>query len=296
MMEQLLANALSGVFIGSFYALMALGLAIIFGTMGIVNFAHGDFITYGGYVAFYLYTFIIPFGIIAFPLVLLLTFGTMFLLGLVIFLRPLQYSLEKPFLYSLILTFGLSTLMRDLLRSIVGVTYKDLSLPALTGSIFFFSIPFRKVLVFTSFICFGLIAIVVFFLRRTSWGLALRASSQVGELAEACGIPVKKIQMISFGLGIGLAGVAGFAVALNYSIYPSVGFGNYLLKSFAVVILGGLGSVPGAILGGILLGVTESLVTWMTSHLIAMAIYYAIILTVLVIRPTGLFGEEVGEG
>lgn len=283
--SSLIAQALvNGVIIGLLYLLMAIGFTLVFGVMRIVNFAHGEFYMLGAFFAYVLVAdwhmpFVAAVGI-AFVLAVLL--------GWVI-----EALVLKPFrhdeLNGMIATIGLAMILQALALMYFGpdpqfmpsVAEGSLALGAVT-------LPMSRLYV-VGFSIAVLLALYVF-LGHTRTGRALRAVVQDMEIATAQGVRARLMYPLGFGIGVGLAAIAGALMAPLFSVSPFIG-ATPLLKAFIVVILGGLGSVPGAALASLLLGVTESAASTFMSNSIAEILIFALVMAMLVIRPTGLLGR-----
>jgi len=287
-MEELLKIVellLRGLFVGALYALVASGLSLIFGVMRVINLAHGELLMLGGYATYFLS---ISLGLNPI-LAMVISMPILFLFGMLIQRGLIERVVGQPELSSLLLTFGLSIVLWNLAQiafttNLRGITY--LAEPVKLFGAYFAGNSFLILAV--SFI----LAVGLFlFLKFSPWGQAIRAVSQNPEMAQVCGIDVRVVRMVSFGIGTALAAAAGALVAVNYTIFPAVGH-QYILKAFAIVILGGLGSVLGAFIGALILGFIESLGTYYLNAQIALLIAYSLIVVLLVVRPTGLFGTE----
>jgi len=279
----LLQGIVSGVLAGGVYAMIALGMALIFGVMRVINVAHGTLLMLGGYVTYWLFAF---FGLNPF-LSLIVSFPLLFLVGLLLQKFFISRVVGAPELSSLILTFGLSILITNL--AVLSWTSDYRSVEFLTGSFLLGPIAISKPRLVT-FAYALLITVAAFiFLNKTKTGKAIRATSQHRELAQVCGINVRRIDLITFGLASGLAGAGGSLISVMYSIFPEMGRG-YVFKSFLVIVLGGAGNYPGAFLGGLLLGVVEGLTSLLLTAQLSEVIAYVLLVLVLLIRPTGLLG------
>lgn len=280
------SSLISGLFIGSFYGLMAVGLALLFGVLNVVNFAHGDFLVLGGYITFFLFagyglTYVSSFFI---------TVAVMAGIGVLVYFAVLRHAIGRGLLHSLILTFGLSFVIRDTIRDIWGAKLRSITF--MTGSITFGSMSFSQSYIFTAVCSLAAFGFLWYVLSWTKWGKAMRAATQSPDVAQACGINLKKIQALAVALGICMAGVGGAFTVMNYVVYPTLGVEKFLIKAFAITILGGLGSVPGCLVGGLVLGLAESITTYYFTSQIAQFVAFAVIVVMLSIRPTGIFGVE----
>jgi branched-chain amino acid transport system permease protein len=285
-MELLLFDTFNGLIIGMFYALMALGLALILNLNGVINFAHGGFLTLGAYLAFTLLPYVGFWG------ALILAPFLVGALGLILertLIRPL-YRRDDP-LYSLLLTFGLALILEDLTRSLWGAQGLPFSVPnALDqplSTTMFFVTGYRLLIVAVT-----LIAVAASFavLRYSDVGVRIRAGINDLETVAALGVNIYSLRALNFGLGTLLAGLAGVLAAGRLGLTPTMG-SNLIMPSFVAIIVGGIGSLPGGVLGGLIIGVAAG----MTSAFFPAAsevVIYLIMTLVLAIRPRGLMGEE----
>ena len=274
---------ISGVLLGAVYALLAIGLNLIFGVMRVINVAHGDLMMLGSYTTFWLFTL---WGVN--PLVsLVVAMAVMFALGAVLQRVVVERVVGQPLLVSLLLTFGLSSFLTGAALNLWTANYR--SVPAFTGSVDFAGLALSRPRVIAFGVALVLTVLVYLFLKRARIGKAIRATSQNAEVALVCGIDVARIRVLAFGLGTALAAAAGSLLAVMYTVYPEMGR-TFLLKAFAIIVLGGLGSFGGAFLGALALGVAEALASYAWTAQIAEAVAYALLLIVLLARPSGLFG------
>ena len=286
----LLFNVSNGLIIGLFYALMALGLALILSLNNVINFAHGGFMTLGAYIAYAVET---HFGFWAGLLVAPLAIGGLGLLGERWMIRPLY---RRPgHLYSLLLTFGLALILEDVSRSIWGAQGLPFTIPEALNSPL--STTYFFITGYNDFVaCVTASAAVTLFalLRFSRIGIRIRAGMTDLETVSALGVNIYGMRAMNFGLGLLLAGVAGVMAAGRLGLDPTMGEG-LILPAFVAIIVGGLGSLPGAILGGMLIGVAAGITaTYYPSA--SDAVIYLMMAIVLIIRPRGLMGEEgIGE-
>lgn len=284
----LLQAAANGVMLGLFYALVALGLSLIFGIMGIVNFAHGEMYMLGGYVAYYLFG---QFGLNYFAALIaaLVIIGLLGMLMEKTIFRPLT-TRPQTALTSLIAALGLAWVFQML--AIICFGELDKKVPSVFKGI----LNIAGVVITTerlAAIIIGVILIVMLnlFLLWTKVGHAIRAVAQDKEAAALQGVNVNRISALSFGIGCGLAASAGVLVAPIFVVNPNVG-GDVILKTFLVVILGGMGSIPGALFGGLLIGFIESFGCLFFNVPTVNALSFILILVVLIVRPQGLLGRD----
>jgi branched-chain amino acid transport system permease protein len=284
-METFVQSVVSGVLTGALYAMIGVGLTVVFGVMRVINLAHGEMVMLGMFGAY--------FGLEKLeldPFLSLLVWGpVMFAAGALVHRLLLRRVIAGGELNTLLYTAGLSLLVANVALFLWTGDYRTFSLPygQLPLRPFGIAIPVPLAIAFA-------IALVVtgalwFFLGRTDLGRAIRATSQNAEAAVLMGIDVRRVATFTFGLGTALAGVAGVLLGPSLYLYPTVGE-ILIVKCFVIVVLGGLGSVPGAIAGGILLGVVESLGAVYVSMAWKDGIGFVMFLLVLLYRPAGLFG------
>jgi len=285
MTELLLFNVTNGLIIGAFYVLMALGLSLILNLSNVINFAHGGFLVVGGYIAYTITPYVGFWG----ALVLAPLFTA--LIGLAIervLIRPL-YGRDP--LYSLLLTFGLAFIFEDGTRFIWGAQSVPYQIPAslttaLSPSLFFLT-GYR---VFMVVLVAAAVAGLFLLLTRTRLGMRIRAGTLDLETVSVLGVNVRILRNLNFGLGIYLAGLAGVLAAGMLGLQPTIGT-SLIMPSFVAIIVGGLGSLPGTLLGGILIGVASG-VTTVFFPSATEAVMYVMMGIVLLVLPRGLLGEE----
>ena len=281
-MTNFLEILIRGLMLGSLYALVGMGLTLVWGVVGIVNIAHGEFVMLGAYFAFWTFSLLHLNPLIS----VVLSVPIFFLIGSTLHKRITERLTNAPELSALILTFGLSILIWNLAQFFWTNTYR--SVPYLTGNFSFLGLTLAKSKTISFFLALGMTIALFTFLKYSKIGKGIRATSQNSEVALVCGIDTKKMRTLTFGIGIGLAGAAGVIVSLQWVIFPQMG-GSYVSKAFAIVVLGGLGNVQGALVGGFIIGVLESLVTQYMSAKMAQILPSLIILIILLLKPTGLF-------
>src|SRR5574342_436146 len=283
--ETFVQSGVSGALTGALYAMIGGGLTVVFGFMRIINLAHGEFVMLGMYGAFWSLTL---WKLDPFVSILLWT-PLMFLAGMLVYRFLLQTIIPGGELNTLLYTAGLSLLIANLALFVWTGHYRTIKLPYAILPMRPFGIavpiPLAVAFVLAMLITGGL----YLFLTRTDVGRAIRATSQNSEAAALMGVSVERISMITFGLGSALAAAAGVLLAPSLYLYPTVGE-ILVVKCFVIVVLGGLGSVAGAIAGGVLLGLVESLGAVYISVAYKDTIGFVIFLLVLLFRPSGLLG------
>jgi branched-chain amino acid transport system permease protein len=285
--QVLFGQLLLGLINGSFYALLSLGLAIIFGLLNVINFAHGVQYMLGAFAAWMLLNFL---GIGYWPALVLAPL-IVALSGIVLeklFLARL-YRLDP--LYGLLLTFGVALILEGLFRSWYGTSGQPYAPPAaLTGAVNlgFMVLPIYRgwVILASVVICFA----TWFVIEKTPLGATLRAATENPVLVQAFGINVPRMITLTYAFGVGLAGLAGVLAAPVYQVSPLMG-SNLIIVVFAVVVIGGMGSIMGAIVTGFALGIFEGL-TKVFYPPASNIVVFVIMAVVLLIRPAGLFGRE----
>ncbi|HZZ83607.1 MAG TPA: branched-chain amino acid ABC transporter permease [Anaeromyxobacteraceae bacterium] len=286
-MTVFLQSLISGVLVGGVYALIGIGLTIIFGVMRVINFAHGELLMVGMYLTYFAFTLL---GIDPF-LSVLLVIPAMFLFGAIlqrVFINRVLDALPQN---QILLTIGLGLVMSNTAMLLFTSDYKILTTSYSSGAFDVLGISLSKPLGISFAITAALTAALYWFLIRTDTGQAIRATAQDREAAQLMGVNVKRMSIVATGLGAALAGTAGALISPTYYIYPQVG-SAFTLKAFVIVVLGGMGSVVGATLGGIVIGATESLAAVYISSGLKELVVYVLFLLVLLFKPAGLLGKS----
>jgi branched-chain amino acid transport system permease protein len=286
--QALFGQLLLGLINGSFYALLSLGLAVIFGMLNIINFSHGAQYMMGAFTAYILLQYLGLNYWVALIVVPILVGAT----GIVIerlFLKRLQ---NLDHLYGLILTFGLALIIEGVFRNYYGSSGQPYQIPdSLRGghNLGFMFLPNYRawVIAFSLVVCFG----TWFAIERTRLGSYLRAATENPTLVRAFGINVPRMVTLTYGFGVGLAALAGVMAAPIYNVSPQMG-SDIIIVVFAVVVIGGMGSIMGAILTGFALGIVEGL-TKVFFPEASNTVIFAIMIIVLLLRPAGLFGRSI---
>jgi branched-chain amino acid transport system permease protein len=277
----------SGLLIGSIYALMSMGLTLIFGVLRVVNFAHGEFLMFAMYGA---WAFVTYTGFNAYVACLAVV-PAMLLYGALIHWIIIRPGLNKPHLVVVFATMGLSILMQNLALLVFSADLFDV--PPLNAGRSITIGPFYAKL--ELLIGFGVTllatAVIHVVLKSTYLGKAIRATVQDGEAAQLMGIPVPRIFLITFSAGSALVGLSACVMIPLFSVFPSVGL-NFVLIAFVVVVLGGMGSLEGALLGGICIGVVQSLSGYYVAPAYGQMFFFILFLLVMVFRPASLMGRR----
>lgn len=280
-----LLQAVTGIALGSVYALLAIGLSLIFGMLTVVNFAHGAYFMVGAFLgvyalevtgSFWLSLVVVPLGV-----------GALGLLTERFLVRPLY---GRGIDYPLLLTFGLSYVFVDGIRLIFGVEGLQSSTPELLGGAVNIGIGyFPAYRLFLIAVTAAIVIALWLFIEKTRYGLIIRAGARDAEIVRVLGIDVSKVWLLVFGLGTAIAGLSGALAAPIRAVTPEMGI-PVLVESFVVTVIGGMGSLVGAVVAGLLVGVVYSLTSLFAPDLAELSIF-ALMALVLLIRPQGFFGR-----
>ena len=274
---------ISGLLAGALYAMVALGLALIFGVMRVINVAHGTLLMLGAYTTFWWFHLL---GLNPY-LSLLASMPLMFAFGMLLQRLLVRRVVDAPELSSLLLTFGISIALVNLTQ--LAFTSDLRSVEFLTGAFIVGPFALSKSRLIAFAFAVGITLFAFWFLQKTKFGKAIRATSQSREVAMVCGINAPRIHLYTFGIASALAAAGGSLVAGIVAIQPEMGQ-VYTFKSFLVIVLGGAGNYPGALLGGMLLGLVEQLASLFLTTQLSEAVAYVLLVLVLLLRPTGLLG------
>jgi branched-chain amino acid transport system permease protein len=281
---QLLIN---GVLLGGIYGLMSIGLNLIFGVVGIVNFAHGEFLMLSMYATFWLFTLahVDPY------LGLLFIAPAFFLFGYVLQKLLIQPIINAPHVAQIFVTLGVGIVLQNLALILWKADTRALYLPYTSASIQWGPLIIGLTRLAAWVISAGITVLLFLFLKRTYLGKAVQAVSQNLTGSRAVGINIEFTYALAFALGTVCVAVAGATLMVIYPTYPTIG-NNFVLIAFVVVVLGGLGNLTGTILGGLIIGVIEAFAGFYLPGPITMAIYFSIFIVILIFRPSGLFAKK----
>ena len=284
----LLQILVNGILAGGILALVALGFSLVWGIMNIINLAHGAYLMMGAYFSYVLFS---SFGLDPFASVPL-AFAVMFGFGFLVQKYVINFVVRAPILTTFLLTFGLSLLIVNLALLVFHGDSKAVT-PAYAGSNFALgevTVPWTKF--WTLLVAIAITAIVQLWLSRSRMGRAIRATAIDIGAAQLAGVRVANVYAVVYGLGAGLAGAAGVLVGLNQGLNPSMG-DPYIIDAFVVCVLGGLGSVSGALVGGLVFGIVEALGAHYIGTGLQDAVALGVLLLVLIVRPTGIMGRAL---
>ncbi len=298
-MEQFAQQLINGLAVGSIYALIALGYTMVYGVLRLINFAHGDLFTYGAYLGMTLLTSLAlqdRFGLaVGLAVLALMVMGLVALIGVILeraAYRPLQSS---PRLSAVVSALGGSIFLQNALMLIYGARYQVYPdvLPQATVSLFGLPVPVMRIAVVV--VSLAMMAVLYLFVQKTRTGTAIRAAAIDQGAARLMGIDVNRVIQVVFVIGPALGGAAGLLVGLYYGQISFTMGWTYGMKAFTAAILGGIGNIPGAMVGGLVLGVVEALGAGYISIAWKDAIAFVVLILILIVRPSGLLGERVAE-
>ncbi|MEW6529836.1 MAG: branched-chain amino acid ABC transporter permease [Thermodesulfobacteriota bacterium] len=289
----LLQIIVNGLLLGGIYALISIGLTLIFGVVRVINFAHGEFLMLSMYVAYFSYFFL---GLNPY-LSLIINVPLMFVLGVAtdqLIIRPLR---NAPSYMQIFATVGLSIVLLNSALFFFTGDYQSINMPFAKKTLVLggIALSYSRLVIFFSAL---LVSIGLFlFLQKTDMGKQIRAIAQDRMAAQLMGINLNRVYMVTFGIGSALVAIAGGLIMPVYYVFPSVGV-YFVLTAFVVVVLGGMGNMVGALIGGIIIGVTDSLSGYYIDPSLKEVVYFIIFLIVLLVKPSGLMGmvgaEEMG--
>jgi branched-chain amino acid transport system permease protein len=277
---------LSGIFIGGIYALMSMGLTLIFGVLRIVNFAHGEFLMLAMYGAWAITKML---GLNPYFAAIAIV-PAMFLFGAVVHQVIVRPALDKPHLVGVFATMGLSILMQNAALMVMTADLWDVP-PIFGRSVEVGPFYFKAELLLGFVVTILCSLFLQWLIRSTYLGKAIRATVQDGEAAMLMGIPVPRIFLITFASGSAMVGLAGCMMMPLFSVFPTVGL-NFVLIAFVIVVLGGMGSIEGALIGGMCLGVVQSVSSYYVAPAYGQMFYFVLFLLVMIFRPNGLLGQK----
>ena len=284
--EILLQTLASGILIGLIYALVAIGLTMIFGVMDIVNFAHGEFLMLGMYSAFWMFSLYALDPLLTLPLTVIMLFA----FGVLLYRLVIVRIINAPMLSQIFTTFGLMILLRGVAQFLWKPDFRSIENSSVSGTVKLLGIQLGKPQLVAGVGAIVVTGLIYFFLNRTRLGAALEATASDKEAARLMGIDSHKMFSLAWGIGAACAGAAGVLLSTFFPIFPDVG-ANFILLAFVVVNLGGFGSVTGAFWAGILVGVIEVMGGLLLGPQYKTAIVLVLFLGVLMFRPQGLMGK-----
>lgn len=285
-MELFAQSLVNGILAGGIFAVVALGFSLVWGIMNIINLAHGTFVMMGAYIAYVLFStwHVDPF--LSIPV----AFVVMFIFGYCVQRFVINFVVRAPVLTTFLLTFGLSLLLINVVLLLFHGDIKGITTSYSGANFALGPVTVAWAKLWTLIAALLITGAMQLFLTRSKMGRAIRATSMDIGAAQLSGVRVAHLYAIVFGLGAGLAGAAGVLVSLSYSLQPSMG-DPFIIKAFVVCVLGGLGSVEGALIGGLVYGIVESIGAQFGFTGLQDAIALVVLLFVLIFRPTGIMGK-----
>jgi|UniRef100_A0A7C4AR67 branched-chain amino acid transport system permease protein len=282
-------SLLNGILIGGVYALVAVGLNLIFGVMRIINFAHGSLMMLGMFTTYWLVSLLQVDPYLSIFLVIPILFGVGVCFQQVV-IHPIMRAPEHN---QLLVTLGVSLFLDNLAVVLWSPDYRVMKTAYADINYYVGDVSVSLVRLLAFVLAVGCTASLYFLLKKTDLGKAIRAASEESEGAELTGINVKKVYLISFGIGSACAGVAGAAVAPFFPVYPYVG-NLFTITAFVVIVLGGMGSFVGAFAGGVIIGVADSIGAMLLPAAMKSVISFSLFILILLFKPSGLFGGRIG--
>ena len=282
----LLQNLASGLLLGLIYALVAAGLAMIYGLMEFVNFAHGEFLMMSMYAAYWADSLFGIDPLFALPGIAIL----LFLMGMATYLLVIQRLLHAPMVTQMFATFGLSIFLRSLAQFLWSADFRLIQDPIAAGRYEVANIFISRAQVIAGAVAIVAFGALWFIMQRTTLGLAMRATAQDRKAAQVMGIDTHRINLVGWGIAMGLVGIAGTLLSNITYVGPYIG-ASFGANAFVAVALGGFGSVRGAFIGALIVGVVENLTGLFISPSLKTAVVFTLYIVVVLIRPRGLMGR-----
>ena len=279
---------LTGLVTGALYALIGMGLALVFGVMRLVNLAHGSFLMMGMYLTYFLYVGFHLSAYVSLPIVA----AALFTIGLLVYGALIRHVMAASHAMQILLTAGVSLFFIGLAQVFFGADYHQVNLPTASQNDHLGALTFNRAYLVSFLIATGVSAGLYWIVARTEIGRAMRAVAQNRAIASLMGIKVERVSAITFALGVACAGIGGALLLPVFYVYPTVG-DPFQLRSIVIVVLGGMGSIGGAALGGVALGIAEGLTAYLWSDSYSQVVNFTIFLLVLLLRPSGLLGKGV---
>ncbi|MBG9984570.1 branched-chain amino acid ABC transporter permease [Aerococcaceae bacterium DSM 111022] len=290
-MQLFMQQMVNGVALGSIYALIALGYTMVYGTIRLINFAHGDIYMMGAFIGFYLIT-VLEMNLV---LAMIITMVTTAILGVIIeriAYKPLRNASRVA---GLITAIGVSYFLQNIMIYFLGPEVRAFPSPLETQIFRVFGLVINSKQILVVAVTIIMMILLHLIVNKSKMGKAMRAVAVDSEAAQLMGIDVDRVISFTFALGSSLAGMAGILVGIYYnSIQPTMGV-TMGLKAFIAAVIGGVGSIPGAMVGGYLIGVLETIVTVMGGSMYKDAVVYGLLIVILLVLPSGLFGKSTTE-
>ena len=288
-MDTFLQQLVNGLTLGSVYALLAIGFSLIFGVLNLVTFAHGEVLMVGAFAGYFAWR-VVPGNI---PLAIAVGAAGAFVLALGIERISFRPFRGAPHMTTLLSTLGVSIMLLNSGILLFGAETRSLDNPPRLGQVMLGTARVSVLQLLIIGVSLAMVGALTLFIARTRWGRAMRAISQDLDTARLMGIPTTRLTVLAFAIGSALAGVAGVLIGLYYNAFSPMMGVDAGLKAFAATVLGGLGSVPGAVLGGLALGLAEDMTSAYLNPQYRDVVGFSIIILMLIFRPRGLMGKRV---
>lgn len=285
-----LQSFINGLLLGGIYAACSAGFSLAFGVMGVVNLSHGDFVMLGAFITYWLFVLLGMDPFLTLPFSLL----ALFFLGLLLQRLAINRVIGAPPIMSYLLTFGLHLVLSNLALRAWTADYRTVT-PSYSGlnlNLLGLVLPYSRLATFA--LAMALILGLYLFLYRTESGRAIQATAQDREMARLMGVNIFKVYTLTFALAAAITGLAGSLISNTFVIYPQMGL-PFTITAFCVVVLGGMGYIPGTLWGGLILGMVESLATTYLTAGISLALTFFLLLVMLIFRPGGIAGKGIME-
>jgi branched-chain amino acid transport system permease protein len=293
MVETLVQNIVFGLLLGALYGLAAVGLSLVFGVTKFLNVAHGELLMLGGYASFWLFNLYHVDPFVSLPLAALALVVVGIVLYSLLFSRTVKMDEEQKVQTTMLIGFGVSLILQNLAQRLWTADDRSITTAYSRMSWTLFDIRFPIVRVVSMVVALLLVIALQQFLQRSYFGKAIRATVEDWEEATIIGIDTHRVYLVAFVIGAAFAGVAGALVSVGYSIVPSMGL-EWTLVCLVVMTLGGLGSIIGTFVGGLILGVAQALTAFAVGGAYRQVVGLLLFLVVLAVRPQGLFGVKEG--
>lgn len=287
-MDLFLQTAINGILLGGIYLVISLGLSLIFGVLHIINIAQGEFVMLGAYAAYWLFVFFGISPLLSFPLI----FMIFFIGGYFLQKTTINRVVGAPPLISLVLLFGISLIFRNTVLYVWTADYKAVTTGWTGKNLPLFGVHVPLLRLITLIIALISIYCLSIFLQKTKIGTAIEATAQDREAARLLGVDIKKIYAITFAIGAGLAALGGALLSAIFSIFPNMGI-IYTLLAFFVVVLGGMGYLPGTFIGALALGISQSFIVVYLGARHTYMLTFLMLYLLLVFRPKGILGRGI---
>jgi branched-chain amino acid transport system permease protein len=282
-------SLISGILMGGIYALVSIGLTLIFGVMNVINFAHGEYLMIAMYITFWIFHY---FHIDPYISLLIVT-PALFLIGMITQKYLIQHLIQAEHYTQIFATVGMSTVMANTALFFWKADYRMVKTSYMSSTLNFYNLVISYPRLVSFLVAIAITILLFLFLKYTFHGRAIRATAQDNTAAKLMGVNINRVYIFTFGLGSACVGVAGALLMPIYYAFPTVGL-HFVLIAFVVVVLGGMGNITGALFGGLIIGVVEALSGFFISPDLKEAVYFTIFVLVLIVKPAGLFGLTKG--